>query len=46
MIENFIAGYSALSLVGTPEQVVDGMCRMARGGFDGLTLSWVDCAKA
>jgi dimethylsulfone monooxygenase len=42
MIENFIAGYSALPLVGTPEQIVDGMCRMAQAGFDGLTLSWVD----
>jgi alkanesulfonate monooxygenase SsuD/methylene tetrahydromethanopterin reductase-like flavin-dependent oxidoreductase (luciferase family) len=42
MIENFIAGYSALPLVGTPEQVVDGMIEMARAGFDGLTLSWVD----
>ncbi len=42
MIENFIAGYSALPLVGTPEQVVDGMLAMARAGFDGLTLSWVD----
>ena len=42
MIENFIAGYSAMPLVGTPEQVVDGMVEMARAGFDGLTLSWVD----
>ena len=42
MIENFIAGYSALPLVGTPDQVVDGMIEMARAGFDGLTLSWVD----
>ena len=39
MIENFIAGYSALPL---PEQVVDGMIEIARAGFDGLTLSWVD----
>ena len=31
-----------LPLVGTPEQVVDGMIEMARAGFDGLTLSWVD----
>ena len=42
MTENFIAGYSAMPLVGTPEQVVDGMAAMARAGFDGLTLSWVD----
>ena len=27
MIENFIAGYSAMPLVGTPEQVVDGWSR-------------------
>src|SRR3984893_674405 len=42
MIENFIAGYSALPLVGTPEQVVDGIFWKSRAGFDGLTLSCVD----
>lgn len=42
MTENFIAGYSALPLIGTPQQVVDGMTDLANAGFDGLTLSWVD----
>lgn len=42
MAANFIAGYSALPLVGTPEQVVDGMQRMSEAGMDGITLSWVD----
>src|SRR6266851_1746698 len=42
MAANFIAGYSALPLVGTPEQVVEGMQRMSTAGMDGITLSWVD----
>lgn len=42
MAANFIAGYSALPLVGTPEQVVEGMLRMSQAGLDGITLSWVD----
>jgi len=42
MAVNFIAGYAALPLVGTPEQIVAGMCRMSEAGMDGITLSWVD----
>jgi FMNH2-dependent dimethyl sulfone monooxygenase len=42
MAANLIAGYGALPLVGTPEQVVDGMRAFADAGLDGLTLSWVD----
>lgn len=42
MAANFIAGYSALPLVGTAEQVVEGMQRMSDAGMDGITLSWVD----
>ena len=42
MAVNFIAGYAALPLIGTPEQVVEGMCRMSKAGMDGITLSWVD----
>ena len=42
MAANFIAGYSALPLVGTPEQVVEGMQHMSAAGMDGITLSWVD----
>ncbi len=42
MAVNFIAGYAALPLVGTPEQIVDGMIRMSEAGMDGITLSWVN----
>jgi len=42
MAANFITGYSALPLVGTPEQVVEGVQRMSTAGMDGITLSWVD----
>ena len=39
---NLIAGYGAIPLVGTPEQVVDGMRRFADAGLDGITITWVD----
>jgi FMNH2-dependent dimethyl sulfone monooxygenase len=39
---NLIAGWGALPLVGTPEQVVEGMVQMAACGMDGITLSWVN----
>ena len=42
MAANMIAGYGALPLVGTPEQVVDGLLAFSRAGLDGTTLSWVD----
>lgn len=42
MAANLIAGYGALPLVGTPDQVVEGMQAFADAGLDGLTLSWVD----
>jgi alkanesulfonate monooxygenase SsuD/methylene tetrahydromethanopterin reductase-like flavin-dependent oxidoreductase (luciferase family) len=42
MAANMIAGYGALPLVGTPDQVVEGMLAFADAGLDGLTLSWVD----
>lgn len=42
MAANMIAGYGAMPLVGTPDQVVDGMQAFADAGLDGLTLSWVD----
>jgi hypothetical protein len=32
-----------MPLVGTPEQIVDGMLAMSEVGLDGCTLSWVDC---
>lgn len=42
MAANMIAGYGALPLVGTPDQVVTGMQGFADAGLDGLTVSWVD----
>ena len=42
MAANLIAGYGGLPLVGTPEQIVDGMVRMSEAGVDGITVSWVN----
>jgi len=42
MAANMIAGYGALPLVGTKEQIVEGLQGFADAGVDGLTLSWVD----
>lgn len=42
MIDNIITGYGALPLIGTPEQVADGIVRIVLAGIDGLTLCWVD----
>ncbi len=39
---NLIAGYGAIPLVGTAEQIVDGVRQFAAAGLDGITLSWVD----
>lgn len=41
---NFVAGYGAIPLVGTPEQVVDQIVELADAGLDGATMSWVDYA--
>jgi alkanesulfonate monooxygenase SsuD/methylene tetrahydromethanopterin reductase-like flavin-dependent oxidoreductase (luciferase family) len=42
MAANMIAGYGALPLVGTPDQVVDGIQAFSDAGLDGMTLSWLD----
>ena len=42
MASNLIAGYGGLPLVGTPEQIVDGMMQMSDAGADGITISWVN----
>lgn len=42
MAGNLIAGYGAIPLVGTAEQVVDGMQQFSDAGLDGITVSWVD----
>ena len=42
MAQNLIAGYGAIPLVGTKEQIVDGLLGFSKAGLDGLTLSWVN----
>jgi alkanesulfonate monooxygenase SsuD/methylene tetrahydromethanopterin reductase-like flavin-dependent oxidoreductase (luciferase family) len=37
-----IGGFSAIPLVGTPEQIVAGMQEMSDVGFDGISLNWPD----
>jgi dimethylsulfone monooxygenase len=38
--EHFIAGWVGYPLIGTKEQVVDGLALLQRAGFDGIVLSW------
>jgi len=40
--ERFVAGWGGYPLVGTPEQVVDGMLQLADIGIEGLLLAWLD----
>ncbi len=37
---HFIGGWAGYQIVGTKEQVVDGLARLAQAGFDGVILSW------
>ena len=41
-IERLAAGRGALTLVGTPEQIVATMVELSEAGLDGLALSWVN----
>ncbi len=38
--EHFIAGWVGYPLIGTKEQIVDGLALLERAGFDGIVLSW------
>jgi FMNH2-dependent dimethyl sulfone monooxygenase len=38
--EHFIAGWAGYPLVGTKEQVVEGLLTLSKAGFDGTLLSW------
>jgi alkanesulfonate monooxygenase SsuD/methylene tetrahydromethanopterin reductase-like flavin-dependent oxidoreductase (luciferase family) len=38
--EHFIGGWGGFPLVGTKEQVVDGLAMLSKAGFDGVILSW------
>ncbi len=40
MAEMFIAGWGGFPLIGTKEQIVDGLRMMSRLGLDGVLLSW------
>ncbi len=38
--EHFMAGWNGYPLIGTKEQVVDGLITLSKAGFDGTLLSW------
>jgi alkanesulfonate monooxygenase SsuD/methylene tetrahydromethanopterin reductase-like flavin-dependent oxidoreductase (luciferase family) len=42
---HFIAGWGGFPLVGTKEQVVDGLALLAKVGFDGVILSWAATSR-
>jgi FMNH2-dependent dimethyl sulfone monooxygenase len=37
---SFIAGWSGIPLIGTRDQIVDGMAMLSKAGIDGLLISW------
>ena len=43
--DRFAAGHGGFPLVGTPEQVADGIQELAETGFGGTTLAFVDYVK-
>jgi len=40
MAEMMISGWGGFPLIGTNEQIVDGLVRLSQVGFDGVLLSW------
>lgn len=40
MAEPFVAGWGGHPLIGTKEQIVDGLSALSRMGLDGVLLSW------
>jgi FMNH2-dependent dimethyl sulfone monooxygenase len=42
MVERAAAGYLALPLLGTPEQVAEGIAELADAGLDGMAISFPD----
>jgi FMNH2-dependent dimethyl sulfone monooxygenase len=40
MAEMMISGWGGLPLIGTKEQIVDGLATLSKIGFDGILLSW------
>ena len=43
--DRMAAGHGGFPLVGTPEQVADGLLSLHAAGFNGTTLSFVDYAE-
>lgn len=43
--DRFAAGHGGFPLVGTPEQVADGIEKLHKAGFDGTTMSFLDYAE-
>jgi FMNH2-dependent dimethyl sulfone monooxygenase len=41
-LEGMVAGFFALPLVGTPDQIVERILELHRAGIDGMALSWPD----
>jgi alkanesulfonate monooxygenase SsuD/methylene tetrahydromethanopterin reductase-like flavin-dependent oxidoreductase (luciferase family) len=37
---HFIAGWGGFPLIGTKEQIVDGLVRLSAIGVDGTVMSW------
>ena len=40
MKKHFIAGWGGYPIIGTPEQIVDGLITMSKMGLDGTLLNW------
>jgi alkanesulfonate monooxygenase SsuD/methylene tetrahydromethanopterin reductase-like flavin-dependent oxidoreductase (luciferase family) len=45
MSERFIAGWGGYPLVGTPEQVVEGMKQVGEAGMGGMIMGMIDPDK-
>jgi len=43
--DRFAAGHGGFPLIGTPEQVAEGLISLHKAGFNGTTLSFVDYAE-
>ena len=43
--DRFAMGHGGVPLIGTPEQVADGICALHAIGLGGTTLSFVDYTK-
>ena len=39
--ELFIAGWGSYPLIGTKEEIVDGLIDLSKAGFDGVLRSWL-----